>query len=43
MTIKKCLKNSTTKKYIVPTNEWSVPLKPLITIISTKGKEIIAK
>ena len=38
----KCLKNSTTKKYIVPTNEWLVPLEPLITSISTKGKLILA-
>jgi hypothetical protein len=39
----KCLKNSETKKYIVPTNEWLKPLKPMITSISTKGKIILAK
>ena len=43
MTEIKCLKDSETKKYIIPTNEWLVPLEPLITSISTKGKMILAK
>ena len=31
-----CLKNSETKKYIIPTNEWLQPLKPLISSLNTK-------
>ena len=37
-----CLKNSETKKYIIPTNEWLKPLKPLISSLNTKGKIILA-
>ena len=29
----KCLKDSKTKQYIVPTNEWLNPLSELITLI----------
>jgi hypothetical protein len=43
MTEIKCLKDSETKKYIIPTNDWLIPLKPLITSISTKGKIMLAK
>ncbi len=43
MTSIKCLKNSETKKYIIPTDEWLRPLKPLITSISAKEKLILAK
>jgi serine/threonine protein kinase len=43
MTEIKCLKDSETKKYIIPTNDWLKPLKPLITSISTKGKIMLAK
>jgi serine/threonine protein kinase len=39
----KCLKDSETKKYIIPTNEWLKPLEPLVTGISTKGKMMLAK
>jgi len=39
----KCLKDSETKKYIIPTDEWLKPLEPLITSISTKGKMMLAK
>jgi len=42
MTDIECLKNSETKKYIVPTNEWLEPLEPLITSLSTKGKIILS-
>ena len=40
MTEIKCLKDSETKKYIIPTNEWLVPLEPLITSISTRKNDI---
>ena len=43
MTEIECLKNSETKKYIIPTNEWLEPLEPLITTLSTKGKIILAR
>ena len=40
----KCLKDSKTKQYIVPTNEWLNPLSELITNdISTKGLLMLAK
>jgi hypothetical protein len=42
MTDIECIKDSETKKYIIPTNEWLKPLKPLITSINTKGKIMLA-
>ena len=38
-----CLKNSETKKYIIPTDKWLKPLGPLITSISTRGKIILGE
>lgn len=38
----KCLKNSDTKAYIIPTNEWLQPIKPLLTQ-SSDAHNIIAK
>ena len=38
----KCLKNSDTKAYIIPTTEWLQPVEPLITS-SSHAKTIIAK
>ena len=43
MTEIECLKNSETKKYIIPTNEWLEPLEPLITTLSSKGKLILTQ
>jgi len=43
MTEISCLKNSETKKYIIPTDKWLTPLEPLITSISTKGKLILSE
>jgi predicted site-specific integrase-resolvase len=40
----KCLKDSKTKTYIIPTNEWLEPLNELITdSISTKGLLMLSK
>ena len=40
----KCLKDSKTKKYIIPTNEWLEPLNELITdSIATKGLLMLSK
>ena len=38
-----CLKNSETKKYIIPTDTWLEPLNPLITNLSSRGKLILAR
>ena len=42
MTDIECIKDSETKKYIIPTNEWLKPLEPLITSISTEEKIMLA-
>ncbi len=40
----KCLKDSQTKTYVIPTNEWLEPLNELITdSISTKGLLMLSK
>ena len=40
----RCLKDSKTKKYIIPTNEWLEPLNELITdSIATKGLLMLSK